>query len=131
MKYYLLIAVIAAASGAAITRTYFQQTKTIEVETVRNNIITETKEVIRTDGTKEVVTVTRDTSTRKSTDTKVVASSKPKWHATITATCSTHDLKCQSTLYGAQLEYNFVGPFSIGVRADTDKQLGIVLGLSF
>ena len=118
-------------AGGAITKHYWPTIKNVETEVVRNNIVTEVREVVKPNGTKETVTVVRDNSTSKSTNTKIEVPKKPQWHASISATCSTQDLKCQKTIYGAQLDYNFAGPFTIGVRADTEKQVGLTLGFSF
>lgn len=135
MKTNLIIAAICLLLGAALTKYYFPtlRTETKEVEVIRNNIVTEIREVVRQDGTKEIVTVVKDTSTKKSTDTSTVlaAPPKPKWHATVSATRSPSDLFSAATIYGAQLDYNVLGPLSIGIRADTSKQIGLTLGVSF
>lgn len=132
MKNYTITALVSLAIGGAASHYYWPQlSKTSTSETTQNNITTETQEIIKPDGTKTVSTVTRDTSLRKERSTVVVAPPKPKWHVSVSATCDIGDLKCQKTLYGAQVEYNFVGPFSAGVRIDTNKQLGVVVGVSF
>lgn len=128
---YIILFVVAAGAGSAVTKYYWPTTKNVGTEVVRNNIITQVREVVRQDGTKEIVTVVTDTSTKKSKEVKTEVAKKPQWHATLSASCPIGDLRCTKTVYGAQLDYNFAGPFTIGVRADTENQVGITFGVSF
>ena len=131
MKNYLIVALAAALSGAAITKYYWPTERSTEVEVVRNNVVTETREITKADGTKEVVTVVTDKTTKKETATVVAVSTKPKYHVSISATRSLNYLTGGDVIYGAQLDYNVLGPVTLGVRADTSKQFGLVIGVAF
>lgn len=135
MKIYISIALIAAISGAALTKHYWptQVTTTKEIEVVKTNVVTEVREVVRVDGTKETVTIIKDTSTKKSTDTTVAIAAPPKplWNVSLSATRSSNELLHGKLIYGVQATYNLLGPFSLGARVDTEKQIGLVLGMEF
>lgn len=135
MKLNLIIAALCLLIGAGVAKYYFPtlRTETKEVEVVKNNIVTEVREIIRTDGSKEVITVVKDTSTKKSTDTSTVlaASPKPKWHATVSGSRSATDLLNAPLVYGAQIDYNILGPLTVGIRADSSKQVGLTIGVAF
>lgn len=132
---YVIIILVSVAIGATITKLYYPtlQTVTETKEVVRNNVVTEVHEVIRTDGSKEIITVTVDKTVKKDTSSvvAVVAPKLPQYHASISATRSTDALLNGDVVYGAQLDYNVIGPISVGVRADTSKQIGLVVGVAF
>lgn len=137
MKYYLATAVVAAVIGASITKYYYPtlQTVTETKEVVRNNVVTEIHEVTRTDGTKEVITVVIDKTVKKETASVVATAAplKPKYHASVSVTRSADELlnNGATMVYGAQLDYNVLGPISVGIRADSSKQIGLTLGVAF
>lgn len=131
MRYYLIGVLAAATLGAGVTKYYWPNNVTTEIEVIRNNIVTEVREIVRPDGSKETTTVTTDKTTKKETATQTTVALKPKYHASISATRSVDALTSDKTIYGAQLDYNILGPFTVGVRADTSKQVGLVVGVSF
>lgn len=135
MKYYLATALVSVAIGATVTKFYYPtlQTVTETKEVVRNNVVTEIREVIRTDGSKEIITVTIDKTVKKETASVVAISAppKPKYHASISATRSAEALLSDSMVYGAQIDYAILGPISVGIRADSTKQIGLVVGVAF
>lgn len=74
-----------AILSAALTKFYFpnvqQKTEIVEKEVVRTDVVTVTKEVTKTDGTKETVTTVVDKSVKKvdTKETQVVLDSKSKY----------------------------------------------------
>lgn len=134
-KVYTAIIIAAFGLGTYLGKSYFSQTKLetreVEVERIKNNIVTVTREVVKPDGSKTIDTIVTDKSVEKkdSTTTKtVVTASRPDWH--ISASAST-DFKGLAPVYGVQVERNVFGPFSLGVRLDTQRTVGIVIGMEF
>jgi hypothetical protein len=131
-KIYTALIVVAFGIGAYIGKVSFSTTKTVEVnhETVRTDVQTVVHEVVRPDGSKEVVTTTVDhTIDRKDEKhTAIVAAPQPQWHVSASASS---DFSGPALIYGLQIEKQLIGPFSVGVRADTQKTIGLVIGWSF
>jgi hypothetical protein len=131
MRNYLIVAIVAAISGAAITKYYWPTNKITEVAVTHTDIVTQVREVVRPDGTKEITTITTDKTVKKDTNTVVAVSSKPKYQASISATRPVEYLTGGPIIYGVQIDYNILGPITLGVRADTSKQVGLVVGVAF
>ena len=134
IKYAILI-LVSVVIGATITKLYYPTLRTVTEtkEVVRNDIVTEVHEVVRKDGTHEIVTVIVDKSVKKETASVVatIPSAKPKYHLTFSASKPIKELASDNMVYGAQLDYAILGPISLGVRVDTSKQIGLVIGVAF
>lgn len=141
IRYYILIVVIVAGAGYGIGR-YLQpaqiEIKEIEVvkeiEVIKKDVVTVIKEVERPDGSKERHTTIEDRSrettkkeSEKETSTTIV-NEKPQWRAQAL-------LKLNNVLtlpvYGAGIERRIVGPFSAGVWATTDRNIGVSASFEF
>lgn len=122
----LFIGIIA---GGILTKHFFPnvETKEVEKEVIKKDIVTITKEVIRPDGTKEVVTTTTDKSTEKK-DKTIVQYDKKEYH--ISASVSRQSLTSKD-VYGIQVEKKVFGDMTVGARIDTEKNIGVVVGISF
>lgn len=103
-----------------------------EKEVKQNNIITVTKEVKKPDGTVEIVTTTTDKSkevSEKKSDTVVSQARTNLYHVAIAAdTLIKGDDK---KLYSLTVERVLISNFSAGLKVDTNKNVGVVLGVSF
>jgi hypothetical protein len=127
MRRYIIIAIIAAAAGAAITKTYFISTKieTVEKEVIKDRIITVIKERKNPDGSSEKETIIDETKkeVRDKKETVVLAPPAPDWSVGLAS-----DLK---QLYRLDVQRRVVGPVHAGVWADTSKQVGLSVRIDF
>lgn len=129
----LILLVLVAVASAGITRYYFPQVefKNVEVtkEVVRNDIRTIVKEVVRPDGTKEIITETTDKSVKKESSTsETQISAKKQWMFDIGARRS---LKDPEIMYDLQVQRRILGPFFLGAKASTDHTVGVSIGMEF
>jgi len=112
------------------------QSKTSIVETEKevkqNNIITVIKEVKKSDGTVETVTTTTDKTKEIAEKKLAVSVIRPKnnlYHVSIAAdTAIRGDDKKR---YSLSIDRVIISNFSAGLKIDTDKNIGVVLGISF
>lgn len=128
----LILVVLVAVVSAGLTRYYFPQVqfKNVEVtkEVVRNDIRTIVKEVVRPDGTKEIVTETTDKSVKKESSTsETIIASKPQWMFDVGARTNID----REIYYDLQIQRRIVGPFFLGAKASTDKTIGVSIGMEF
>jgi hypothetical protein len=102
-----------------------------EKEVKRNDITTVVKEIKKADGTIEIVTTTVD-KTKETIDKKLVAkvteARKNLYHV---AVASDHMIKGTPGLYSLTIERELISSFTLGIKADTDKNVGVVLGFNF
>jgi len=102
-----------------------------EKEVKRNDITTVVKEIKKADGTIEIVTTTVD-KTKETIDKKLVAkvteARKNLYHV---AVASDHMIKGTQGLYSLTIERELISSFTLGIKADTDKNVGVVLGFNF
>lgn len=128
----LAVVLAALALGLWAGKTYFPVTKTeqVEKEVVRKDIVTVTKEVVRPDGTRETETTVVDKTKEQkdSRSTVSVATSKPDWH--VSASISRESL-IGPNIYAVTVERRVLGPFSIGLTANTQQTIGLVVGMEF
>lgn len=127
----ILMAVVVVAT-AGITRYYFPQisTKTVveEREVVKTDVRTVTRLVERPDGTKESVTETVDKSVSNATNkSTATAYKRSEWLVGATAATKFDD----QIAYGAVVSKRVIGPFWLGLSANTDKVVGIQLQMEF
>ena len=136
-----LVILVVAATGYGFGR-YVQPAKvtvkteiiTKEVEHKQNNIITDTKEIKKPDGTIEIDTTTEDksvTNTTTNIDQKTVQSVenlKPQWKISGTAGFRVNRV---GAVYGVLVERRIIGPIFVGLYGNDDKQGGLTIGLEF
>lgn len=139
---YIVIAVLAVGGLGYATGRYLQpakveiriEEKIKEVEVVKHDVRTVIREVTRPDGTKETETVIEDKtqesrqkeSERK--EEKIVTNDKPQWKANVLLTTKQGLL---GPAYGASVERRILGPIFAGAFANTDKVIGVTVGIEF
>lgn len=133
MKTVAITAALALLLGIGLGSQLFPKTKTEIVETekevIKKDVVTVVKEIIRPDGSKEVVTTTTDKSKEKkssSSTTKVLASN---YHVSLKA--ETGNIKFSELVYSVQVEKRIIGDLFIGASISTNKQVGLSLGIEF
>lgn len=128
MKYYIIAIILIGLLGYATGR-YIQPAKveTHEIQVVKQEVRTITKEITSPDGTitKEV---TNETVSEKdnSKDSKV-NNVKSQWKAQALVGLDS-DFK---SLYGIDVEHRFIGPVSAGAWVNTNREFGISVSLEF
>jgi Na+-translocating ferredoxin:NAD+ oxidoreductase RnfG subunit len=130
----LILLVLVAAASAGITRYYFPQVEFRNTETVkeviRNDIRTIVKEVVRPDGTKEIITETTDKSVKKESSTsETLLMAKKQWMFGVGAAAKLSDRDV--IVYDLHVQRRILGPFFLGARAATDKSVGVSIGMEF
>lgn len=133
-KICVALVVLALGLGIYVGKSQYSKTETVEVEkeVIKRDVVTVVKEVVRPDGTKETETTTIDKSKEKKDTLTSVATGtiKPDWHISISASAASV-AEISSPAYGFQIERRILGPFSAGLRIQTDKQIGLVVGYEF
>lgn len=132
-KTKIIILVVAIVASAGITRYYFPKVeyKNVEVtkEVVHNNVQTIIKEVVKPDGTKETTTEITDTSTKTDmAKNETISEAKSQWMFDVGARENFSD---RDIFYDLQVQRRILGPFFLGVKASTDKSVGVSLGMEF
>lgn len=141
MNYKLILpaTVIVFGIGIYTGKLFYAKTETIEIEreVIKRDTVTVIKEIVRPDGTRETETISTDKS-KESKDSKtsviVAAPPQPQWHLSISGAANLQNsinVLPSSMVYGLQIERRILGPFSIGARIQTDKQIGLVVGYEF
>jgi hypothetical protein len=131
LKVMVVITAAALALGLFLGKTYFPRVEVKEVqhEVLRKDIVTQERTIVRQDGTKETIVTTTDKSVQKSDKSIVTEKTKPKdWHVSLGLE---RNSMTGPNVYGVQVERRVLGPFSIGVRINTEKSAGFVLGAEF
>jgi len=137
----ILIVVALMAISYGVGR-YLQPVKeVIKTETVIKTVtvnhvdtVTVVKEITKPDGTKEKTTTTTDKSkidTNTDSDTKtsiVITNQKPQWKVSALLTTKQGSF---GPVYGAMVERRILGPIFAGAFANTDKAVGLTVGLEF
>jgi hypothetical protein len=128
-KIYTALIVAALGAGIYIGKSMFSKTVEVEKEVVRTDVVTVVKTIERKDGTKETTSTTTDKSVAKKDSTSTVAVvPRSQYHVSVSGSRSLDD---SNIVYGLQIEKSFIGPLSLGVRVQTDKQIGLVVGYEF
>lgn len=124
----LVCLVIGVLAGSALFPKVKEKTVETEVERVVKDVQTVIKVVTRPDGTKEEVTTIIDKS-KQSTDktsTKIIA--KNDWHISASGSRTFTD---SSMTYTLQVERRIIGDVFLGASVNSEKQVGLTLGLEF
>lgn len=124
----LVCLVIGVAAGSALFPKVKEKTVETEVERVVKDVQTVIKVVTRPDGTKEEVTTIIDKS-KQSTDktsTKIIA--KNDWHISASGSRTFTD---SSMTYSLQVERRVIGDVFLGATVNTEKQVGLTVGIDW
>lgn len=132
MKNYVIIAILSVFIGLGLGSYLFPRVQKevveVEKEVIKKDVRTIIKEVIKKDGTKEVETViidnTKETKQSKSTETVL----KPDWHANVGVS---HSFKEKDMVYSLTVERRIVGDLFVGATVNSEKTVGVTLGLEF
>jgi len=131
MKNNIIIAVVFLLLGGAASKFLFPTIKEKivekEVEVIKKDIQTIIKEIIRPDGTKEIVTVVVDKSQEKKESSRTTIIAKEEWHASLAATSS----NLKDIHYQIQIERRIIGNIHIGALVSTQGSYGLAIGYSF
>lgn len=135
LKSLTLVVIGAAVVSAAVTKYYFPRTETkIEIqekETVKNNIVTQTHEIVKPDGSKEIDTTIVDTSTEKKSSKQNVTIIEDKTKNWSVSLGEDYNFTDKEEIYAFAVNRRILGPFFIGARANTKRELGLQLVFEF
>jgi hypothetical protein len=101
--------------------------KQTEIEVVKKDVVTVVKEITKPDGSKEIVTTTTDRSQENRAKDKVIKT-QPKRDWKISASVEKNDKR---EFYGLGIEKRIFDNIWVGVKANTDKSVGITVGVEF
>jgi hypothetical protein len=122
-----IVAIVGLLIGGYAGRTLFPKVETKEIEKIQKDIVTIVKEIVKADGTKEVVTTITDHS-KENKVTTTVPQKVDNWHLSVSDSKASLN---SPDVYGIQIERKLMGPVSLGLRVQTDKVIGITMGVSF
>lgn len=132
LKVTVVLVAAALALGIYTGKTMFAKTMTVEVEkeVVRTDIVTVVREIIKPDGTKETISTLTDKSVARkdSSHSTSKAETSPNWHISASAARS---LESAVPVYGLQIERRILGPISVGINVNSERQIGLVVGYEF
>jgi len=125
---------VVAVLLSALATFYFtnnQKTKieTVEKEVIKNNIVTVTREVVNKDGSKTIETVVTDKTQLNATkkETKVMAV-VPNY---LLNGSYGKDLNNNKDIYSLSIQKRVLPSVLAGVSINTEKQIGLVVGVEF
>jgi len=131
-KISLTVLLAAIVASVALTRYYWpkvvERTVEIEKEVRKTDIRTITKIVERPDGTKETVVDTTDRTTKRTDSSKTHEVFEAQYIGSLAAISPVQSLE---PVYSISLSKRVVGPFFIGLQADTSSRVGVVLNVEF
>jgi len=106
------------------------KTETVEVQkdVIKKDIRTIVKEVIRKDGTIEKETVIVDNSKESKEIKNTTRVSKSDWHVAASAAKS---LSLETMTYTVSAERRILGDVFVGMNVNSEKQVGLTVGLEF
>jgi hypothetical protein len=126
-----VVAILAAlVLGLWLGKSQFPRTETkvVEKEVVKRDVVTVTKEVVRPDGTKETVTTSTDKSQSVADKSSSIKTEASQWH--VSAAIKRESLVSQD-IYALTIERRVLGPVHVGVTVDTKQTIGLVVGMEF
>lgn len=106
-------------------------TEVEEREVIRKDVTTIVREVTRPDGTKEIVTEIVDKTKEKKESRQETTISKPvekQWHAAVGLE---RELSSTTNIYSVTVERRVFLDAYVGLRVNTEKQVGITVGYEF
>lgn len=122
---------LGVALGAIVAKTYFPEVKEVqtEKEIIKTDVKVVTRVVERPDGTKETIIESTDKTVKREDKTSSKTNRKqPDYKANVIVKYSFEDKK---ESYGALVETRLAGPLFLGVYGDTEKNVGVSVGLEF
>lgn len=132
-KYYLITIVLVALISSAMTKYYWpnvvSKTEIKEVEVQKNNIVTVVKEVVKKDGTKEVVTTTTDKSTTKTSTKASDVKKDTKSDLLLTGGIVTNFKDKPEYMLG--ISKRITGPIFVGATYQTNNTYGLNITIEF
>lgn len=123
-------------AGKTVVKT---ETKTVQQDTQQDqnvHTIQKTITVHEKDGTTETIVTTdtkKDTVTNTETNVKTVDTEKityPESKTNVSLTIGT-GVSNLSPVYGVQVTHEILGPLTVGMYAQTNKTVGLSLGITF
>lgn len=116
---YVITSIISAIAGAAILYWYMPQNS---AETItKDRIITVTRTVKSPDGT--VITDERKEENSTTKEKVITADKSPDWHISIGSDIN--------RIIKLEVSRRILGPITIGVYGDTNKTIGVGVGILF
>jgi type IV secretory pathway protease TraF len=130
MKNLGIALLVGLLAGAAITRMYWPavRVETKQIDTVRTDVVTVEKVVVRPDGTTESTKTTTDKSVQNRIKSQIKTESKEKY--LLGATARTN-FDGKSPIYGLAVHSRILGPIFLGAGVDTSKQVSLSLLYAF
>ncbi len=129
----VLILLLVVGVSSYYTGRYVQppqvKTEYVDREVVKKDVKTVIKEVVKSDGSKEIVTTIDDNSVEKK-DVKQTIAVEKKRDYTVSVIAKTASITSAPS-YAFQIDKRVVGPFGLTLSAATDKQFGIGLSYEF
>lgn len=124
----LICLVIGVAAGSSLFPKVKQQTVEVEKEVIQKDVQTIVKVITRPDGSKEEVTTIVDKSkeNKDKTSTKIIA--KNDWHISASGSRTFTD---SSMTYTLQVERRIIGDVFLGASINSEKQVGLVVGIDW
>lgn len=131
MKNYIIVGFVCLLIGGTASKFLFptiqEKIVEVEIEVIKRDVVTEVREIVKPDGSKEIVTIIKDKSQEKKESSKVVTIAKSEWHVSAAAlTPNTKDI-----YYQVQIERRVLGNIHVGVLANTNSAYGISIGYEF
>ena len=131
------LSLLSVAALAYATGRYFQPAKieikevVKEIEVIKKDVRTVIREVVKTDGSKETVTVIEDkskeTSKKESSKETIITNAKPQWRVQGLADLTT----LASPVYGVGIERRILGPIFVGGFVKANREYGVSVSLEF
>jgi len=130
IKIFAISVLAALVLGLWLGKSQFPRTETkvVEKEVVKRDVVTVTKEVVRPDGTKETITTSTDKSQSVADKASSVATAVPQWH--VSAALKRESLTGPD-IYALTIERRMLGPVHAGITVDTKQTVGLVVGMEF
>lgn len=129
LKTVMIVAIVSFCIGGALSHLWLPRVEERVQEKVvtKNHIVTEIKEVVKPDGTKETDTTITDTSTKKEDSSRLIQRNAPQWQAYLGVRTS---LELQP-IYQFGAARRLFGPVLLGVSVSTDKTVGAFIVIEF
>jgi hypothetical protein len=115
-------------AGHKLMPTKIVETKEVQVDKVQKDIVTVVKEITLPNGEKQVVTTTTDKSIENKEISHVSSKQPLKWH--VAALVLKSNLESPE-VYAVQAEKYLTDNLSLGIQVSSNRNVGLVLGLTF
>lgn len=131
LKTYFISVVLFAGLGYGVGR-YLQpaEIRIEEKERIKKDVVTIVKEVIKKDGSKEIVTIIEDKTVVDKSKSETVKNAKPQWKVIGVIKNDISHLTNKPD-YGIVVERRILGPVFLGAYADTKSNVGVSVGFEF